>query len=196
MIIDSEHVTIVKDLRIGDWDLRGLLVEVDGSSLWDLMFNYRSLIAKGGPEMTSEETSTLLETMIEDARRLCIRSPILFTMSARVRIINSHNTRYGLNHGPLLKTLTTSKGINEIISLSAASYNSLDPTGSDDSTQKHIRPRFLQMVVLLLSLWNNEDLADIKDFLEATYKLKADRHDIELLTLKVFLCCRSTRGYS
>lgn len=42
--------------------------------------------------MTSDETRTLLETMIKDARRLCIRSPILFTMSARVRIINSENT--------------------------------------------------------------------------------------------------------
>ena len=183
--IDSECVTIVKDLRNGDWDLRGLLVEVDWSSLWDLMVNYRNLIAGGGPDMTFEETRTLLETMIEDARRLCIRSPILFRMSTRVRIINSENTRYGINHGPMFRTLTTSKGIKEIISLSAAYYNSLDPTGSDDSTQKYIRPRFLQMVVLLLSLLNNEDLAELKDFLEATYKLKADRRDIELLILKV-----------
>lgn len=183
--IDSECVTIVKDLRNGDWDLRGLLVEVDWSSLWDLMVNYRNLIAGGGPHMTFEETRALLETMIEDARRLCIRSPILFRMSTRVRIINSENTRYGINHGPSFRTLTTSKGIKEIISLSAAYYNSLDPTGNDDSTQKDIKPRFLQMVVLLLSLLNNEDLAEIKDFLEATYKLKADRRDIELLILKV-----------
>ena len=183
--IDSERVAIVRDLRTGDWDLRGLLVEIDWSSLWDLMVNYRNLIAGGGPEMTFEETRTLLETMIEDARRLCIRSPILFRMSTRVRIINSENTRYGINHGPMFRTLTTSKGIKEIISLSAAYYNSLDPTGSDDTTQKYIRPRFLQMIVLLLSLLNNEDLAEIKDFLEATYKLKADRRDIELLILKV-----------
>ena len=183
--IDSACVTIVKDLRIGDWDLRGLLVEVDWSSLWDLMVNYRNLIAGGGPEMTFKETETLLETMIDDARRLCVRSPILFRMSTRVRIINSENTRYGINHGPMFRTLTTSKGIKEIISLSASYYNSLDPHGSDDSTQKYIRPRFLQMVVLLLSLLNNEDLAELKDFLEATYKLKADRRDIELLILKV-----------
>ena len=183
--IDSECVTIAKDLRNGDWDLRGLLVEVDWSSLWDLMVNYRSLIAGGGPEMTFDETRSLLETMIEDARRLCIRSPILFRMSTRVRIINSENTRYGINHGPMFRTLTTSKGIKEIISLSAAYYNSLDPTSSDDSTQRYIKPRFLQMIVLLLSLLNNEDLAELKDFLEATYKLKADRRDIELLILKV-----------
>ena len=183
--IDSECITIAKDLRSGDWDLRGLLVEVDWSSLWDLMVNYRNLIAGGGPEMTFDETRSLLETMIEDARRLCIRSPILFRMSTRVRIINSENTRYGINHGPMFRTLTTSKGIKEIISLSAAYYNSLDPTGSDDSTQRYIKPRFLQMIVLLLSLLNNEDLAELKDFLEATYKLKADRRDIELLILKV-----------
>ena len=183
--IDSERVTIAHDLRHGDWDLRGLLVEVDWSSLWDLMVNYRSLIARGGPQMTFDETTTLLDTMIEDARRLCIRSPILFRMSTRVSVINSEHTRYGISHGPMFRTLITSKGIKEIISLSAAYYNSLDPSEKNDSTQQHIRPRFLQMIVLLLSLLNNEDLAEIKDFLEATYKLKADRRDIELLILKV-----------
>ena len=183
--IDSERVKVVKDLRTGQWDLRGLLVEVDWKSLWDLMINYRSLIAKGGPDMTFDETRTLLETMIEDARRLCIRSPILFRMSTRVSIINSENTRYGINQGPMFQTLTTSKGIREIISLSAAYYNSLDPNGGGDATQQFIRPRFLQMIVLLVSLLNNEDLAELKDFLEATYKFNAERRDIELLILKV-----------
>ena len=41
------------------------------------------------------------------------------------------------------------------------------------------------MVVLLLSLVNNHDLADMKDFLEATYGLAADRQSIELTILKV-----------
>ena len=182
--IDSERVTVVHDLRRGNWDLRGLLVEVDWSSLWDLIVNYRNIIAGGGPDMTFEETKQLLETMIEDARRLCIRSPILFRMSTRACIINSENTRYGINHGPVFRTLITSKGIKEIISLSAAYYNSLD-TGSTNTTQQYIRPRFLQMIVLLLSLLNNEDLLEIKDFLEATYKLKADRRNLELLILKV-----------
>ena len=183
--IDSEKVTVVNDFSNREFDLKGLLVEVDWSSLWDLIMDYRTLIARGGPEMTFEETRDLLETMIENARRLCIRSPILFRMSTRSRIINSENTRYGINQGPMFKTLTTSKGIKEIISLSAAYYNSLDPNDSDDSTQQYIRPRFLQMVDLLLSLLNNEDLSEIKDFLEATYKLKPERRDIELLILKV-----------
>ena len=41
------------------------------------------------------------------------------------------------------------------------------------------------MLVLLLSLLNNEDLRDIADFLESTYRLKADRIHLELLFLKV-----------
>jgi len=41
------------------------------------------------------------------------------------------------------------------------------------------------MVVLLLLLLNNEDLAMLKTFLESTYKLKGDRRDVELLILKV-----------
>jgi hypothetical protein len=85
----------------------------------------------------------------------------------------------------MFRTLTTSQGIKEIISLSASYFNSLDPEGGKDTTQKLIRPRFLQMIVLLLSLLNDEDLSDIADFLEATYKLKAERKHLELLFLKV-----------
>jgi hypothetical protein len=135
--------------------------------------------------MTFEETRVLLDTMIEDARRLCVRSPVLFRMSTRAKIINSSNTRYGINHGSMFRTLTTSQGIKEIISLSASYFNSLDPEGGKDTTQKLIRPRFLQMIVLLLSLLNDEDLSDIGDFLESTYKLKAERKHLELLFLKV-----------
>lgn len=85
----------------------------------------------------------------------------------------------------MFQTLTTSKGIKEIISLSASYYTSLDPSGEGDSAQKFIRPRFLQIIVLLLSLLNEDDLEEISEFLEATYKLKADRRHLELLFLKV-----------
>ena len=183
--IDSECVKIVNDLRAGEWDLECTLIEVDMSSLYNLIFNYRHLISRGGPDMSFERTRQLLDTMIEDARRLCVRSPILFRMSTRARIIYSKNTQYGINHGYMFQTLTTSQGIREIISLSAAYYNSLDPTGGSDTTQKFIKPRFLQMIVLLLSLLNDDDLLKIKDFLETTYNLKADRPHLELLFLKV-----------
>lgn len=85
----------------------------------------------------------------------------------------------------MFRTFTTSAGIREIISLSAAYFNSLDPNGAKDETQKLIRPRFLQMVVVLLSLLNDQDLFKIKDFLEATYKIEADRSHLELMFLKV-----------
>ena len=68
--------------------------------------------------MTFEETKVLLETMIEDARRLCVRNPILFRMSTREHIIHSKNTRYGVNHDPeIFRTFIISQGIKEIISL-------------------------------------------------------------------------------
>jgi hypothetical protein len=82
-------------------------------------------------------------------------------------------------------SLVASKGIREIIQLSASYYDSLDPAGSKDDTQKFIRPKFLQMLVLLLSFLNDEDLDEIKDFLESTYEIKADRPHLELLFMKV-----------
>jgi hypothetical protein len=183
--IDSDLVKIVNNLHEHQWDLQSTLIEVDGSSLLNLIVNYKHLISRGGPDMSFDETKTLLDTMIEDARRLCVRSPVLFRMSTRAHIINSKNTRYGISHRSMFRTLTTSQGIKEIVSLSAAYYNSLDPVGSSDKTQELIRPRFLQMIVMLLSLLNDDDLADIADFLDSTYRLKADRKHLELLFLKV-----------
>jgi hypothetical protein len=184
--IDSEYVKVVEDLRSGEWDIDATLIEIDGGSLNSLICNYRSLISRTGPDTTFQETKFLLETMIEDARRVCIRSPILFRMATRTKIINSKNTRYGVDHdGTLFRTLTTSKGIREIISLSASYFDSLDPAGSKDGTQKVIRPKFLQMLVLLLSFLNDSDIAEIKDMLESTYKIRADRPHLELLFLKI-----------
>lgn len=123
--------------------------------------------------------------MIEDARRLCIRSPILFRMSTRRHIMSSKNTRYGVDHGLMFRTLTTSRGIKNIISFSASYFNALSTSGNRDKSQESIRPKFLQMLVLLLSLLNNQDLSELKDFLETTYHIKADRRSLELLILKV-----------
>ena len=183
--IDSDKVEIVADITDGGWDLESTLIEVDQSSLMNLIVNYRHLIMRGGPDLTFAETKNLLETMIENARRLCIRSPILFRMSTRSHIIKSKNTRYGVDDGVMFRTLTTSTGIKEIISFSASYFNSLDASSDADQSQKLIRPKFLQMLVLLLSLLNDDDLSEIAGFLEATYKLKADRKHVELLILKV-----------
>ena len=98
--IDSNCVRIVNDLRLQPWDLQGTLIEVDGASLWNLIIDYRHLIAKGGSDMTFEDTEELLETMIENARRLCTRSPILFRMATRQRIMHSEVRAYFLQHHP------------------------------------------------------------------------------------------------
>jgi hypothetical protein len=85
----------------------------------------------------------------------------------------------------MFRTLTTSRGIKNVISRSAAYFNSLPSSGGKDKAQEMIKPRFLQMLVLLLSLVNNDDLSELREFLETTYGIKAERRDIELLILKV-----------
>jgi hypothetical protein len=54
--IDSDNVEIVNDFTAGKWDLESTLIEVDGQSLIGLIVNYRHLIHRGGPALTSEET--------------------------------------------------------------------------------------------------------------------------------------------
>jgi hypothetical protein len=99
--------------------------------------------------------------------------------------MSSRNTRYGVDHGLIFRTLTTSRGIKNIISLSASYFNALSTLGNKDKSQESIRPRFLQMLVLLLSLLNDNDLGDLREFLETTYRIKADRQSLEILILKV-----------
>lgn len=57
--IDSENVHIVNDLGQSSWDLESTLIEVDGSSLTNLIVNYRHLIYRGGPSLTFAETVSL-----------------------------------------------------------------------------------------------------------------------------------------
>jgi hypothetical protein len=87
--IDSKHVKIVNDLSYGEWDHEATLIEVDSSALLNLIVNWRYLIQRGSPDMPFDETRILLNGMIEDARRLCIRSSILFRMSTCAHIIKS-----------------------------------------------------------------------------------------------------------
>ena len=54
--IHSDHVKIVNDLAAESWDLESTLIEVDGSSLTNLIVNYRHLISRGGPALTFPET--------------------------------------------------------------------------------------------------------------------------------------------
>lgn len=140
-----------------------------------------------GPQMTIAQTRGVLDRMIEAARRFCVRSPILFRMSTRKKIIDSTHTRYGVDSESFFRTFMTSKGIQEIIMRSASYYAALDPSapGMDPDTQAIIRPRYLQMLVLLLSLLNGEDLSSTAEFLRHTYGIISTRRDMELLFLKV-----------
>jgi hypothetical protein len=54
--IDSKNVNMVNDLSADTWDLEGLLVEVDSSSLMDLISNYQRVINRGGPDLPITET--------------------------------------------------------------------------------------------------------------------------------------------
>jgi hypothetical protein len=142
----------------------------------------------------------LIDTMIEDARRLFTRSPILFRMSTRQHIISSRNTRYGVDTGNLFQTFATSSAIKPVISMSSSYFNSLKQYREAD--QAKIRPRFLQTLVLLLSLINDgeflskylcggvkivltgfnlDDLRALAEFLQITYRITAERQHLELL---------------
>jgi hypothetical protein len=183
--IDSKKVDILNAYsKPKKYDLRCTCIEVDGKSLVDLIFNFRNLCAAQGrfATLNTDETVKALEMMIEDARRLLVRSPILTRVAQRVRIHTSQNTRYGFDTGTMFHTFTTSKGITEVIQQGVGYYQDLD---DDVEAQERIRPRFMQMLVFLLSLLNDDDLSRIQSALEQTYQLKADRKSIELTILKV-----------
>ncbi|KAK4497107.1 hypothetical protein PRZ48_011557 [Zasmidium cellare] len=189
--IDSKNVKIVNELRHPDgqmkYDLSATFVEVDEGSLVRLIQHFHHLVARKSPQMDGNDDKFQLENMMEDARFFCVRSPILFRMSTRLRIIESADIRYGLDDEYGFRNIYTSRGIWQLISVSAAYFNSLAPDGvhAKESAQDAVRPRFLQMLVLLLSMLAGADLRKMADFLQTTYGIKADRPDLELLILKV-----------
>lgn len=97
--IDSDNVEVVhqfSNLR-KELDLSATLMEVNVSSLFALMHDYRYIISNSGSQMTFQQTKGMLDRMIESARRFCVRSPILFRMSTRTRIINSVSNKLEFN---------------------------------------------------------------------------------------------------
>lgn len=78
--------------------------------------------------------------------------------------------------------MTTSEGIWIFIKRSVAFYLSL----AENSIDKEIvRPKFLQMLVVLVALLNDQDLKNIGGLLEDTFKIPGDREGVEILILKV-----------
>lgn len=189
--IDSTKVKIVNSLRGRDrqleYALSATLVEVDEGSLVRLIRHFHYLVARKGAQMNAADDKHQLENMMEDAKFFCVRSPILFRMSTRLRIIESADIRYGIDDEYGFRNIFTSKGIRQLISVSAAYFNALAPDGdqAQESAQDAVRARFLQMLVLLLSMLAEADLTKMANFLQTTYGIKADRPDLELLILKV-----------
>jgi hypothetical protein len=183
--ISSKNVTLLNEFsEQKKYDFESTCIEVDGISLLNLIYNFRDLLSKQGEHATlpAENTVKILEMMIEDARRLLVRSPVLTRAAQRIVIQSSRNTRYGFDTGERFHTFTTSHGIAEMIQQGVAYYSSLIRS---HEAQRKIRPQFLQMVVFLLSLLNDTDLVRLRPSLEKSYDLKADRQSIELTLLKV-----------
>lgn len=186
LTIDSDEVVLFHgDIEDGhDFDIICTLIEIDLFSMRDLMTNYRTIVQGGQRNLSAKEIIPILDTMINDVRRLCTRSPRLFRMSTRSQIANSTSTRYGVDYGSLFVTLTTSEGIRKLVEKSSSYF--LSPALNDSKeAQEEIRPKFLQMLVLLLSFLNNEDLAKVSGRLESTFHIPGDRPNLELLIMKV-----------
>ncbi|EME77721.1 uncharacterized protein MYCFIDRAFT_179218 [Pseudocercospora fijiensis CIRAD86] len=188
--IDSQQVEIVDELRKRydgrpEYDLCATLIEVDAGSLVKLITNFRKLVSQSSRDPTHDRDN--LENMMEDTRTFCARSPILFRAGTRNRVIDAVNIRYGIDDEQGFRTIYTSRGIQQLISVSASYFNALDPTtrSANDMTQTMVRPRFLQTLCLLLSMLSNVDIRQMSDFLDATYGITADRPNIEILFLKV-----------
>jgi hypothetical protein len=184
LTIDSDEVKLIHG-NVGfehNFDITCTLIEIDMLSMGDLLVNYRTIVQGDGRKVSTKDVIAILDTMINDVRRLCCRSPRLFRMGTRSLIARSTDTRYGVDYGSHFATLMTSAGVRKLIQKSSAYYLSLNDSKTD---QDYIRPKFLQMLVLLLSLLNDEDLKNISNVLESAFQLPADRPNLELLIMKV-----------
>ena len=179
---DSVHLIHVDKAKSHEYDILCTLIEVDLQSICALLVNFREIISNGIRNVSTRDIAMILDTMINNVRRLCTRSPTLFRMATRSIIAKSKNTRYGVSYGTVFATMTTSPGVRVLIERSVAYYTSLNDSKTDQET---VRPKFLQMLVMLLSLLNDKDLQQISSILENTFKIPGNRQGLELLILKV-----------
>jgi hypothetical protein len=116
--INSKKVKILNEFSEPKvYDHMCTCIQIDAKSLVDLIFNFRQLCSAQGKfaNPSAEDNVRILEIMIEDARRLLVRSPILARVAQRVTVQKSQNTRYGFDIGTMFDTYSTSKGIREVI---------------------------------------------------------------------------------
>lgn len=185
--IKSERVHIVNaDSPKQHFDLECLCIELHGNSLMNLIYNFRTLLLEKGTKArrNANEIIQILETMVEDARRLLSWSPIIGRIAHRLAIHKSTYTRYGCDNGKAFWTLATSRGIALTVKHSVSYLSELKASNSKLAFGS-IKPKVMQIVVLLLSLLNDSDLKQLENMLEDQYQLKADRKSMELTIMKV-----------
>jgi hypothetical protein len=184
LTINSNHVELLNERGLPDeaYGFTSTLVEVNLFSMRDLMINYRAILQSGQRNLKYYEILPVLDIMMNDVRRLRSQSPRLFRMSTRALIAQSKHTCYGVDYGHSFETLTTSEGLRKLLQESAGYFLSL---GGSKIVEQVIRPRFLQMLIVLLSFLNNDDLAMITEVLERTFHIPGDRPSLELLIMKV-----------
>jgi hypothetical protein len=131
------HQTVNIALADEKHDMESASIEVD-VSLLNLIYNFRDQLSKQGENASIPPTYLvkILETMIEDARRLLVRSLVLTRAVRRIVIQSSRNTRYGFDTGERYHTFTTSRVIVEMTQQGVAYYSSLVRS---NEAQKKIR---------------------------------------------------------
>lgn len=184
LTIDSGQVKLIhgKYNPHQDFDIVCTMIEIDMFSMRDLMRNYHTSVQSEKRNMATKEVLQMLNTMINDVRHLFTRSPRLLRMGTRSAIARSKMTLYGVDYTSRFSTLATSEGIRKLLEKFSLYYLSLNENKSD---QDSLRPKFLQTLVLLLSLLNDEDLSKVNSALESTFQIPRDRPNLELLIMKV-----------
>jgi hypothetical protein len=183
--IDSESVHLIHRESIVDceYDILCTLIEIDLESMRKLVLKIWDFFHDDLHDVSEQHVMMTLDTLITDVRRLYLKSPTLFRMGTRSIIARSKNTRYGVNYKDhVFATITTSQGIRIFIERSIAYYRLLNNSLTD---QEIVRPMFLQMLVMMLSLLNDDDLKQLSNILEDTFKIPSNRLDLEILILKV-----------
>lgn len=182
--IDSDYINVIhmNQDTTAEFDIVSTLIEIDMQSICSLLSNFREIISSGDRNLSSKDIIVILDTMINDVRRLSSRSPTIFRLATRSIIAGSKDTRYGVDYGNVFATMTTSEGIRIFIERSVSYYLSLDDNSAGEEI---VRPKFLQMLIMLLALLNDHDLKIIGSLLEDSFKIPGDRKGLELIILKV-----------
>jgi hypothetical protein len=182
--IDSSDVRLINwtDSTAQDFDIVCTLVEIDMFSLRDFSRNYLAIIRIGQRNGAAKDVFQILATMVNDVRRLWTRSPRLFRMGTRSAIAQSKMTLYGVDYSSNFVTLTSSEAVRKILEQSSSCYWLLD---GQKTAHGYIRPQFLQMVIVLVSFLNNDDLGKIENLLENLFQIPSHRPNLELLIMKV-----------